>query len=129
MPLLGLGVWPVPTGAACVNAARWAFEGLTVSALVTGGATSGIGRAAPHELGRHGAEVVVPGRDAARGAVASTTTAAGGKARFAGADLSDPARLNELVEQAPSTFWSTMPGSPSSGLATISIIPGSGVLL
>jgi NAD(P)-dependent dehydrogenase (short-subunit alcohol dehydrogenase family) len=39
------------------------LEGL--SALVTG-ATSGIGRAAAHELGWHGAEVVVHGRDAAR---------------------------------------------------------------
>ena len=37
-----------------------------ISALVTG-ATSGIGRAAAEELGRHGAEVVVHGRDIARG--------------------------------------------------------------
>lgn len=40
------------------------LTGLT--ALVTG-ATSGIGRAAAEELARHGAEVVVHGRDAARG--------------------------------------------------------------
>jgi NAD(P)-dependent dehydrogenase (short-subunit alcohol dehydrogenase family) len=40
------------------------LEGL--SALVTG-ATSGIGKAAAEELGRHGAEIVVHGRDAARG--------------------------------------------------------------
>jgi diketogulonate reductase-like aldo/keto reductase len=26
MPLLGLGVWQVPNGAACVNAVRWALE-------------------------------------------------------------------------------------------------------
>jgi 2,5-diketo-D-gluconate reductase A len=26
MPILGLGVWQVPDGAACVNAARWALE-------------------------------------------------------------------------------------------------------
>jgi NAD(P)-dependent dehydrogenase (short-subunit alcohol dehydrogenase family) len=74
------------------------LEGL--SALVTG-ATSGIGRAVAHELGWHGAEVVVHGRDAARGsALVDTITADGGKARFVAADLSDPAQLDDLVEQA-----------------------------
>src|ERR1700721_198109 len=74
------------------------LEGLT--ALVTG-ATSGIGQAAAQELGRHGAELVVHGRDAARGsAVVDTITAEGGKARFVAADLSDPAQLDHLVEQA-----------------------------
>jgi len=74
------------------------LEGL--SALVTG-ATSGIGRAAAHELAQHGAEVVVHGRDAARGAaVVDRITAEHGKARFVAADLSDPAQLNELAEQA-----------------------------
>ena len=73
------------------------LEGL--SALVTG-ATSGIGKAAAEELGRRGAEVIVHGRDAARGAaVADTITGEGGKARFAAADLSDPAQLDDLVEQ------------------------------
>src|SRR6266568_4688777 len=71
-----------------------------VSALVTG-ATSGIGRAAAEELGRHGAEIVVHGRDPDRGsAVAGAITAAGGKARFVAADLTDPAQLDHLVEQA-----------------------------
>jgi uncharacterized protein YbjT (DUF2867 family) len=74
------------------------LEGL--SALVTG-ATSGIGRAAAEELGRHGAEIVVHGRDAGRGsAVAGAITAAGGKARFVAADLTDPAQLDHLAEQA-----------------------------
>ena len=74
------------------------LEGL--SALVTG-ATSGIGRAAAVELGRRGAEVIVHGRDSARGAaVVDTITNEGGKARFAAADLSDPAQLDDLVEQA-----------------------------
>src|SRR6201982_2860842 len=74
------------------------LEGL--SALVTG-ATSGIGRAAAEELGRHGAEIVVHGRDAGRGsAVAGTITAEGGKARFVAADLTDPAQVDHLVEQA-----------------------------
>jgi NAD(P)-dependent dehydrogenase (short-subunit alcohol dehydrogenase family) len=74
------------------------LEGL--SALVTG-ATSGIGRAAAEELARHGADVIVHGRDAARGgAVVDAITAEGGKARFAAADLSHPAGIDELVQQA-----------------------------
>ncbi len=74
------------------------LEGL--SALVTG-ATSGIGRAAAEELGRHGAEIIVHGRDADRGsAVVDTITAEGGKARFVAADLTDPAQLDHLVDQA-----------------------------
>jgi NAD(P)-dependent dehydrogenase (short-subunit alcohol dehydrogenase family) len=73
------------------------LEGL--SALVTG-ATSGIGKAVAEELGRHGAEVIVHGRDTARGeAVVEAITADGGKARFVAADLSDPVGLDNLVEQ------------------------------
>jgi NAD(P)-dependent dehydrogenase (short-subunit alcohol dehydrogenase family) len=68
-----------------------------VSALVTG-ATSGIGRAAAEELGRHGARVVVHGRDPVRGsAVVSTITAECGKARFVAANLLDPAQLDDLA--------------------------------
>jgi NAD(P)-dependent dehydrogenase (short-subunit alcohol dehydrogenase family) len=71
-----------------------------VGALVTG-ASSGIGRAAAEELGRHGAEVVVHGRDAARGsAVVDSITAQGGKARFVAADLTDLAQLDDLVDRA-----------------------------
>jgi NAD(P)-dependent dehydrogenase (short-subunit alcohol dehydrogenase family) len=74
------------------------LEGL--SALVTG-ATSGIGRATAQELGRHGAEVIVHGRDAARGSdVVGAIRAEGGTARFVAADLSDPAQLQDLAEQA-----------------------------
>jgi NAD(P)-dependent dehydrogenase (short-subunit alcohol dehydrogenase family) len=74
------------------------LEGL--SALVTG-AISGIGRAAAEELGRRGAEVVVHGRNPARGsAVAGTITAEGGTARFVAADISDPAQVDQLVDQA-----------------------------
>jgi NAD(P)-dependent dehydrogenase (short-subunit alcohol dehydrogenase family) len=74
------------------------LEGL--SALVTG-ATSGIGQAAAQELGRQGAEVIVHGRNPDRGgAVVEAITTEGGKARFAAADLSDPAQLEDLVEQA-----------------------------
>jgi NAD(P)-dependent dehydrogenase (short-subunit alcohol dehydrogenase family) len=74
------------------------LEGLR--ALVTG-ATSGIGRATARELGRHGAEVIVHGRDAVRGSeVADAIKAEGGTARFVAADLSDPAQLEDLAGQA-----------------------------
>jgi NAD(P)-dependent dehydrogenase (short-subunit alcohol dehydrogenase family) len=71
-----------------------------ISALVTG-ASSGIGRAAAEALGRHGAEVVVHGRDAGRGsAVVAAITAEGGRARFVAADLTDPDQLDHLAGQA-----------------------------
>jgi NAD(P)-dependent dehydrogenase (short-subunit alcohol dehydrogenase family) len=74
------------------------LEGL--GALVTG-ATSGIGRAVAERLARNGAELVVHGRDTARGsAVVDAITAGGGQARFVAADLSDPAGLDDLAEQA-----------------------------
>jgi NAD(P)-dependent dehydrogenase (short-subunit alcohol dehydrogenase family) len=76
------------------------LEGL--SALVTG-ATSGIGKAAAEQLARHGAEVIVHGRDAGRGqAVVDAITAEGGKARFFAADLTVPAELEDLAAEAAS---------------------------
>jgi len=74
------------------------LEGLT--ALVTG-ATSGIGKAAAEQLARQGAGVIVHGRDATRGqAVVDAISAEGGKARFVAANLTDPAEVDALAEQA-----------------------------
>jgi NAD(P)-dependent dehydrogenase (short-subunit alcohol dehydrogenase family) len=69
-------------------------------ALVTG-ATSGIGRAAALQLARDGAEVLVHGRDAVRGAeTVDEIAAAGGKARFVAADLRDPTDVQRLARDA-----------------------------
>ncbi len=66
-------------------------------ALVTG-ATSGIGRAVALQLARDGAEVLVHGRDAVRGAeTVDEIAAAGGKASFVAADLRDPADVQRLA--------------------------------
>ncbi len=71
------------------------LEGLT--ALVTG-ATSGIGKAVARELSRQGADVIVHGRDAARGElVVEAITGEGGKAQFVAADLGDPYELQKLI--------------------------------
>jgi NAD(P)-dependent dehydrogenase (short-subunit alcohol dehydrogenase family) len=68
-------------------------------ALVTG-ATSGIGRAIALQLAQDGAEVVVHGRDAARGIeTVEEITRAGGKASFVGADLSDAADVQRLARE------------------------------
>ncbi len=69
-------------------------------ALVTG-ATSGIGRAVALQLAREGAEVLVHGRDAARGAdTVEELTAAGGKTSFVPADLGDVADVQWLASEA-----------------------------
>jgi NAD(P)-dependent dehydrogenase (short-subunit alcohol dehydrogenase family) len=71
-------------------------------ALVTG-ATSGLGRAIAFQLARDGAEVIVHGRDAARGAeTVAAIIEASGRARFVAADLSNPADLHRLIEDVGS---------------------------
>src|SRR5204863_2887699 len=66
-------------------------------ALVTG-ATSGIGRAVALQLAREGAEVLVHGRDAARGGeTVDEITASGGMGSFVAADLGDAADVQRLA--------------------------------
>lgn len=70
------------------------------TALVTG-ATSGIGRSVAQNLARQGAEVVLHGRDRARGeALVKEIAADGGAARFVRADLADAEDTLRLAAEA-----------------------------
>jgi NAD(P)-dependent dehydrogenase (short-subunit alcohol dehydrogenase family) len=66
-------------------------------ALVTG-ATGGLGRAIALELGRAGAELILLGRDAARGAqIRDDVERTGTAAQFISADLSDADRIVQVA--------------------------------
>lgn len=69
-------------------------------ALVTG-ATAGLGRAVALQLARAGAEVIVHGRDAARGAeTVDAIRAEGGRARFVAGDAGDVGDMKRLAAEA-----------------------------
>jgi NAD(P)-dependent dehydrogenase (short-subunit alcohol dehydrogenase family) len=68
-------------------------------ALVTG-ATSGLGRAIASQLARDGADVIVHGRDATRGAQAVwEIELQGGRAHFVAAELDDAASVTRLAKE------------------------------
>lgn len=79
-----------------------ALPSLAGRTCVVTGATSGIGRAAAVQLGALGAEVIVVGRDAARGAAAvDEVAAAGGRARFERCDVGRLAEVAALAARLP----------------------------
>src|SRR5207237_7977028 len=70
-----------------------------LKALLTG-ATSGLGRAIASQLARDGADVIVHGRDTARGAqTVEEVQSHGGSARFVAADLSDARSIGRLAKE------------------------------
>ncbi|MFI5887456.1 SDR family NAD(P)-dependent oxidoreductase [Streptomyces sp. NPDC051554] len=87
-------------------------------ALITG-STGGIGSETARLMAAAGAEVVVSGRNAERGAATvRSITDAGGRARFVAADLTDPTSLGRLADEAGTVDIlvnnaAIFPGSPT----------------
>ncbi|WP_020602025.1 SDR family NAD(P)-dependent oxidoreductase [Spirosoma spitsbergense] len=76
------------------------------TSLVTG-AASGIGKAVALLFGQHGANVMVSDIDQVQGQqVADQLSAAGTKARFFRADVSDPVQCQQLVQETVDAFGS-----------------------
>jgi NAD(P)-dependent dehydrogenase (short-subunit alcohol dehydrogenase family) len=76
------------------------------TSLVTG-AASGIGKAVALLFGQHGANVMVSDIDQVQGQqVADQLSAAGTKARFFRADVSDPVQCQQLVQETIDAFGS-----------------------
>jgi len=74
---------------------------LTGSVALVTGSNSGIGRASAYDLAAHGAHVIVTGRDIARGEqTVADIRAAGGKADFIAATLTDEAGARALAHRA-----------------------------
>ncbi len=71
--------------------------------LVTGGAT-GIGRAVALAFAREGAGVMIGDVDARAEETVAQIVATGGRAAFAGADVTDPAALDDLVRACVERF-------------------------
>ncbi|MEV6513750.1 SDR family oxidoreductase [Streptomyces sp. NPDC051642] len=87
-------------------------------ALITG-STGGIGSETARLMAAAGADVVVSGRNAERGAATvRSITDADGRARFVAADLTDPTSLRRLADEAGTVDISVnnaaiFPGSPT----------------
>jgi NAD(P)-dependent dehydrogenase (short-subunit alcohol dehydrogenase family) len=74
---------------------------LATSVALVAGATAGIGRAVALKLAAKGADVIVHGRDARRGAeVVAEIEKAGGRARLVTADLTDADDVRRLAAEA-----------------------------
>ncbi|PIP00039.1 SDR family NAD(P)-dependent oxidoreductase [Pleomorphomonas carboxyditropha] len=86
-------------------------------ALVTGGA-GGMGRAVSRRLAREGADVVIVDIDAEAGSrLAGELSAAGGRASFAAADVSDAAAVASAIDGAgPLDVLITVAGGSAPGL-------------
>lgn len=88
-------------------------------ALVTG-ATSGIGAAIAVLYAKHGASVMLCGRNEIRGKeITDNILAAGGKAQFFKADVSDPQQCQDLVNYTVASFGRLDIASNNAGITGV----------